>query len=152
MNVDVSKVARRVQAELYQKSNTHSLLDPFPSSKSPSQYHVTLHIMSSTKDSLQENITVGNDKQVSNTSPTIVVISSNTAAENIVAALKSDSNAVSAVPDDEGFTDATDLTKEQWMRILCANSYSYRQGLQAPGVRPLYSKRGRVNPRAGNYI
>ncbi len=56
---------------------------------------------------------------LANNAPTVVVISSNaTAAENILAGLKPDANPEATAPLDQDAVDATDLTGEDWLKIL----------------------------------
>ena len=65
-----------------------------------------------------EDANVGSEKQTTNAPSTFVVISSNTAAESIISGLKGDSNSATSVNEEQSVIDATDLTEEQWTKIL----------------------------------
>lgn len=50
--------------------------------------------------------------------PTVAVISSNSAVENIVAGLKGNGEPTNGIPEGQEYIDATDLTREQWIKVL----------------------------------
>ncbi|KAL8994353.1 MAG: hypothetical protein Q9188_007088 [Gyalolechia gomerana] len=54
--------------------------------------------------------------------PTVVVISSNSAVENIVAGLKGNGGPTNGIPEGQENIDATDLTREQWIKVLTSSS------------------------------
>lgn len=55
-------------------------------------------------------------------SPTVVVISSNSPVENIVAGLKSNGEIGNSTAEGQDNIDATDLTREQWVKVLTSSS------------------------------
>ncbi|KAL8696806.1 MAG: hypothetical protein Q9201_007470 [Fulgogasparrea decipioides] len=75
--------------------------------------------MSAAKDEPQELAAMNNARQGSVTAPTVVVVSSSTAAENIVAGLSAVTESAAESPES---IDAIDLTSDQWTKILNSSS------------------------------
>lgn len=74
--------------------------------------------MSAAEEQPQGVATVGKEKQDPAATPTVVVISSSNGAENILARFKGDSFATDSAAESQGSMDATDLTRDQWIKIL----------------------------------
>ena len=66
-----------------------------------------------------EGVTTGaNQRGIAAARPTVVVISSNSEVEKIAAAFKSDSEIADPTAEGQDYADATDLRREQWIKVL----------------------------------
>ncbi|KAL8826912.1 MAG: hypothetical protein Q9170_007222 [Blastenia crenularia] len=66
----------------------------------------------------QKTANVDNGNGTVATAPTVVVISSNSAVDNVIAGLRGDGGSANSTTESQDYVDATDLTREQWIKIL----------------------------------
>ncbi|KAL8716850.1 MAG: hypothetical protein Q9225_005853 [Loekoesia sp. 1 TL-2023] len=78
--------------------------------------------MCAAKNEQQGVTALNNERDSAAATPTVVVISSNSAVENIIAGLKGDDATASQTAESHDYVDATDLTREQWIKVLTSSS------------------------------
>ena len=74
--------------------------------------------MSVADTSIDDATAASQEKQASQGTSTIIAVVPNAAAENTLTILKGDTNNEAAVEEETEFTDASDLTREQWLQVL----------------------------------
>lgn len=74
--------------------------------------------MSTSQEASTAAIANSSDRQPGPAASTVVVISSNKPAENLITSLKGDSNTSESAPENQEVDDASELTREQWKKIM----------------------------------